>query len=75
VLLEGRFPSGCDEYSLTRTVLQPESYAYGLFDLYWRQLGGELKGSWRVQIRPEGDQEAIYVHRSRPLGDLIRMVK
>jgi len=74
VLLEGRFPSGCNAYSLTRTVLQPESYAYGLFDLYWRQLGGELKGSWRVQTRPEGADKAFYVHQSRPLGDLIRMV-
>ena len=59
VMLEGRFPSGCEEYSLTRTVLQPESYAYGLFDLYWRQLGGELKGSWREQTLPDGDREAF----------------
>jgi D-alanyl-D-alanine carboxypeptidase/D-alanyl-D-alanine-endopeptidase (penicillin-binding protein 4) len=74
VLLEGRFPSGCNEYSLTRTVLQPESYAYGLFDLYWRQLGGELKGAWRSQALPEGEREPFYVHQSRPLGDLIRLV-
>jgi D-alanyl-D-alanine carboxypeptidase/D-alanyl-D-alanine-endopeptidase (penicillin-binding protein 4) len=74
VLLEGGFPSGCREYSLTRTVLQPESYAYGLFDLYWRQLGGELKGNWRAEALPEGDWAPFYVHRSRPLGDLIRLV-
>jgi len=74
VLLEGRFPNGCSEYSLTRTVLQPESYAYGLFDLYWRQLGGELKGSWRAQPLPSGDLKPFYVHQSRPLGDLIRLV-
>jgi D-alanyl-D-alanine carboxypeptidase/D-alanyl-D-alanine-endopeptidase (penicillin-binding protein 4) len=74
VLLEGRFPSGCSEYSLTRTVLQPESYAYGLFDLYWRQLGGELKGSWRAQPLPGDDLKPFYVHQSRPLGDLIRLV-
>jgi D-alanyl-D-alanine carboxypeptidase/D-alanyl-D-alanine-endopeptidase (penicillin-binding protein 4) len=74
VLLEGRFPNGCSEYSLTRTVLQPESYAYGLFDLYWRQLGGEFKGSWRSQPLPSEDLKPFYVHESRPLGDLIRLV-
>jgi len=74
VLLEGGFPAGCREYSLTRTVLEPESYAYGLFDLYWRQLGGELKGHWRVEPLPDGGWKPFYVHESRPLGDLIRLV-
>jgi serine-type D-Ala-D-Ala carboxypeptidase/endopeptidase (penicillin-binding protein 4) len=74
VILEGRFPAGCDEYALTRTVLQPESYAFGLFDLYWHQLGGTLTGRWRDGVLPDEAGRPIYVHRSRPLGDLIRMV-
>ncbi|HEX7036192.1 MAG TPA: D-alanyl-D-alanine carboxypeptidase/D-alanyl-D-alanine-endopeptidase [Pseudomonadales bacterium] len=52
VLLEGRFPAGCEEYSLTRTVLHPESYAFGLFDLYWSRLGGEIDGRWRTGTVP-----------------------
>jgi hypothetical protein len=51
-VLEGRFPAACREYELSRTVLQPESYAWGLFDLQWRQQGGELKGGWRVGVLP-----------------------
>lgn len=74
VRLEGRFPSGCDEYSLTRTALQPETYAAGLFDLYWRQLGGEWSGRWRTGAVPERFEEPFYVHRSRPLGDVVRLV-
>jgi serine-type D-Ala-D-Ala carboxypeptidase/endopeptidase (penicillin-binding protein 4) len=74
VLLEGRFPAGCDEYALTRTVLQPESYAFGLFDLYWQQLGGTLAGRWRLGAVPETLGKPDYVHHSRPLGDLIRLV-
>lgn len=74
VFLEGKFPSGCNYYEMTRTVLQPESYAYGLFDLYWRQLGGELKGGWRVGELPESAEEPFHIHRSQPLGDLIRKV-
>jgi serine-type D-Ala-D-Ala carboxypeptidase/endopeptidase (penicillin-binding protein 4) len=74
VFLDGQFPTGCREYALTRTVLQPESYAFGLFDLYWHQLGGELSGRWRVGPVPAPAREPFYVHSSRPLGDVIRLV-
>jgi D-alanyl-D-alanine carboxypeptidase/D-alanyl-D-alanine-endopeptidase (penicillin-binding protein 4) len=73
-LLDGRFPSACREYELSRSVLQPESYAWGLFDLQWRQLGGELNGGWRHGVLPDGARVPFYVHRSRPLGDVIRSV-
>lgn len=91
VMLEGRFPTGCEAYAMTRTVLAPESYAFGLFDVYWRQLGGELGGAWRPgALSPEGgsapsdvengialpqaSESLLHVHRSRPLGDIIRLV-
>ena len=74
VLLEGRFPDGCDEYALTRTVLQPESYAFGLFDLYWHQLGGEIAGRWRTAPVPDPRAKPFLRHRSRPLGEVLRLV-
>lgn len=74
VLLEGRFPAGCSEYALTRTVLRPESYAFGLFDLYWHQLGGEIGGGFRLGAVPESLEEPFHIHRSRSLGDVIRLV-
>ncbi len=74
VLLEGAFPTGCHQYELTRTVLQPESYAFGLFDLYWHQLGGEMTGRWRLGPVPDPAAEPFLVHWSRPLGDVIRLV-
>ncbi len=73
-VLDGRFPAACREYELSRTVLQPESYAWGLFDLQWRQQGGELKGGWRVGVLPTDIGAPFHVHRSRPLGDIIRSV-
>ncbi len=73
-VLDGRFPAACREYELSRSVLQPESYAYGLFDLYWRQLGGELQGGWRHGQVPAAASQPFYVHRSRPLGEMIRLV-
>ena len=47
VSLEGAFPATCQRYAMTRSVLEPETYAFGLFDKYWSQLGGELTGQWR----------------------------
>ena len=73
-VLDGRFPAACREYELSRTVLRPESYAWGLFDLQWRQQGGELKGGWRVGVLPADIGAPFHVHRSRPLGDIIRSV-
>jgi D-alanyl-D-alanine carboxypeptidase/D-alanyl-D-alanine-endopeptidase (penicillin-binding protein 4) len=73
-VLDGRFPSACREFELSRSVLQPESYAWGVFDLQWRQLGGDLKGGWRHGVLPEGNATPFYVHRSRPLGEIIRSV-
>jgi D-alanyl-D-alanine carboxypeptidase/D-alanyl-D-alanine-endopeptidase (penicillin-binding protein 4) len=74
VVLEGGFPAACREYELSRSVLQPESYAWGLFDLFWRQQGGQLDGGWRLGVLPGTAAAPIYVHRSRPLGDVIRLV-
>ncbi len=94
VLLEGSFPSGCRQFAMTRSVLEPESYAFGLFEKYWHQLGGEIEGQWRqgrlpatLQIAFEGLAEddngdeflgardaLVHVHRSRPLGELVRLV-
>ena len=74
VVLEGGFPTGCAEYEMTRTVLQPESYAFGLFDLYWTQLGGTFDGRWRREPLPADAGLPYYVHRSRPLGDLLRLI-
>ena len=85
VMLEGRFPSACDRYAMTRTVLRPESYAFGLFDVYWRQLGGELGGHWHPGTLPpeflevDGNEDErhpalLHAHQSPPLGDVIRLV-
>ena len=73
-VLDGRFPAACREYELSRTVLQPESYAWGLFDLQWRQQGGALEGGWRRGVLPADIGAPFHVHRSRPLGEIIRSV-
>ena len=73
-VLEGRFPAACREYELSRTALRPESYAWGLFDLQWAQQGGTLEGGWRHGVLPADIGAPFHVHRSRPLGEIIRSV-
>ena len=70
----GEFPMACRQFELTRTVLQPETYAYGLFRLYWQQLGGEHHGHLREGTLPTTVGRPFYEHRSRSLGDLIRLI-
>jgi D-alanyl-D-alanine carboxypeptidase/D-alanyl-D-alanine-endopeptidase (penicillin-binding protein 4) len=73
-VLDGRFPAACREYELSRTALRPESYAWGLFDLQWAQQGGTLEGGWRRAVLPADIGAPFHVHRSRPLGEIIRSV-
>jgi D-alanyl-D-alanine carboxypeptidase/D-alanyl-D-alanine-endopeptidase (penicillin-binding protein 4) len=72
-VLEGRFPAGCREFELARTVLQPASYAYGALKGLFEERGGTIVGSWRNGIVPAG-LKPVYVHRSRPLGEIVRLV-
>lgn len=85
VALEGSFPANCPHYALTRAVLQPESYAADLFRHYWTQQDGTLAGDWRRGQLPitlqgvdglpsAGSAEPLYVHHSRPLGEIVRLV-
>ncbi|MBU2097399.1 MAG: D-alanyl-D-alanine carboxypeptidase/D-alanyl-D-alanine-endopeptidase, partial [Gammaproteobacteria bacterium] len=45
VTFSGSFPTRCDEYVLTRSVLDAPAYAYGLFTQLWQELGGEFNGN------------------------------
>jgi len=74
VLLEGRYPSGCDDWRLVRTVLPVEDYVHQLFGLLWSQWGGDFDGGWRLGQQPEDDAAPLVVHESPPLGQILRLV-
>ncbi|MGD8978064.1 MAG: D-alanyl-D-alanine carboxypeptidase/D-alanyl-D-alanine-endopeptidase [Gammaproteobacteria bacterium] len=73
VQLSGRFPSGCTEYSLWRTVMKPPEFAYGVFEPLWRELGGNLAGKVRTGPAPE-DAEPFARAESVPLAEVVRNV-
>lgn len=77
VTFSGQFPNGCGEYSLTRAVLDAPQYAYGLFQVLWQQLGGELQGEMRLATLAElatADAPAFVVWQSPPLADVIKSI-
>lgn len=73
VQLSGRFPAGCREYSLYRTVMTPPQFAYGVFKPLWQQLGGSLSGDVRTGAVPD-DAERFSTFDSVPLAEIVRNV-
>lgn len=69
----GKFPSGCDRYTMDRTALSHNEFAYGLVMSLWRESGGVLDGTWKNAIAP-ADLEPIVEFRSPPLADIISSV-
>jgi D-alanyl-D-alanine carboxypeptidase/D-alanyl-D-alanine-endopeptidase (penicillin-binding protein 4) len=73
VTFEGRFPSGCERYAMSRTVLSHNEFAYGLFKLLWRDSGGTFDGGWKNAVVDE-EAEPLLSFRSRPLQEMISLV-
>ena len=73
VILSGKFPSGCNDYSLWRTVMEPDEFTYGVFMPMWHQLGGSLSGEVRAGRIPAGSRSFSRAD-SIPLAEIIRNV-
>ncbi|HCU90656.1 MAG TPA: D-alanyl-D-alanine carboxypeptidase/D-alanyl-D-alanine-endopeptidase [Gammaproteobacteria bacterium] len=71
VVFSGEFPSACRSYSLYRSVLQPESYAFGAFQQLWGHWGGTITGGPRKGLSPTKARPLIISH-SPPLAEIIR---
>jgi len=73
VTFEGRFPSGCDVYSMDRTALSHNQYTYSLFKSLWQESGGSLSGQWR-NVQTPMDLQPDLTYRSMPLSEIIRKI-
>ncbi len=73
VMLDGRFSRRCGTYSLARSVLRHDTYAYGLFRSLWEEMGGRLHGELRTGPVPPG-VEPVLVWQSRPLAEVIAAI-
>jgi D-alanyl-D-alanine carboxypeptidase/D-alanyl-D-alanine-endopeptidase (penicillin-binding protein 4) len=73
VILSGRFPTGCSEYSLYRSVMEPDRFAWGVFQSIWTELGGSISGVLRNGTAP-GQEKPFHIMRSIPAADVVQRV-
>lgn len=73
ITFSGRFPSGCEVYSMSRTALGHNEFTYGLFRSLWQESGGEIGGQWRNVVADE-TLEPDVVYESLPLSEVIAKV-
>jgi len=73
VIFSGAFPSACGTYSLYRSALGHNEFAYGMFRTMWRELGGRLDGGWKNVVF-EGGDEPLMSFDSLPLSDVIAQI-
>jgi D-alanyl-D-alanine carboxypeptidase/D-alanyl-D-alanine-endopeptidase (penicillin-binding protein 4) len=73
VVLAGQFSRRCNQYGLGRTVLQHDTFAFGLFESLWSEVGGTFHGKLRkAEIAPETAPALVW--QSKPLGEVIRSI-
>ncbi len=74
MIFSGTFPSGCRSYSMYRTALSHNEFAYGMFKALWREGGGEFAGGWKNVVHEEDGAEPFLSFDSLPLADIITQV-
>lgn len=73
ITFSGRFPSGCELYTMSRTALDHNEFTYGLFKSLWSETGGVFAGGWK-NVVVEEEQEPQVVFESLPLAEVIAKV-
>lgn len=73
VTFAGRFSRACNDYYMSRAVLQAPTYAYGVFDRLWREMGADLQGGVRLDRVPE-ELDPFLTVDSPPLSEVVRSV-
>lgn len=73
MIFSGTFPSGCRSYSMYRTALSHNEFAYGMFKSLWHEGGGEFSGGWKNVVHSD-DAEPFLSFDSLPLADIITRV-
>jgi D-alanyl-D-alanine carboxypeptidase/D-alanyl-D-alanine-endopeptidase (penicillin-binding protein 4) len=73
VIFDGNYSRRCQTYSMSRTVLEHDTYVYGLFETLWTDLGGSMQGAMRKGVIGE-EQTRVLTWTSPPLADVIRSI-
>ena len=73
VVLDGQFSRRCSTYWMGRTVLQHDTFAFGMFESLWDEVGGTFSGKLRRATIPAETAPAL-VWQSKPLGEVVRSI-
>ena len=73
VVLDGEFSRNCRVYSMSRTVLEHDTYAEALFRSIWGEIGGRIDGRLRREAIAQDSQPSL-VWSSRPLAEVVRSI-
>lgn len=71
VTFSGSYNSQCGQFDFLRSVLDANSYLYGLFRYLWRSLGGEFSGDVG-SVKVGAQQEPFLIGGSRTLAQVIK---
>ena len=69
----GKYSPQCGQHDIHRAVAPPAALFYGAFFPAWRYMDGTLARGYRLGTVPE-NTEPFYVHHSRPLSEIIRLI-
>jgi D-alanyl-D-alanine carboxypeptidase/D-alanyl-D-alanine-endopeptidase (penicillin-binding protein 4) len=73
VVVDGQFSRRCNVYGMARTVLQHDTFAFGLFSSLWKEVGGSFNGKVRkAQLPPDATPALVW--QSKPLGEVVRSI-
>ncbi|HNP34550.1 MAG TPA: D-alanyl-D-alanine carboxypeptidase/D-alanyl-D-alanine-endopeptidase [Woeseiaceae bacterium] len=73
MILDGSFPSRCKNYAISRTALDHNAYAYGMFKSMWKEAGNSFEGTWRKGIAPT-DRVPLISFPSKSLAEIITLI-
>lgn len=73
LVISGEYPLRCGNREFSRTLLSHEEMLYHSFVSLWREIGGEIRGGYRLGRVPES-ASLLYVHESEALPEIVRKV-
>jgi len=73
IIFDGRFPSGCEHYVMSRSVLTHKTFAFGAFKSLWEGLGGSISGQVKSATAPQG-QTPFLTWDSKSLSEVIKLI-
>jgi D-alanyl-D-alanine carboxypeptidase/D-alanyl-D-alanine-endopeptidase (penicillin-binding protein 4) len=73
LVISGEYPLSCGNREFSRTLLSHEDMLYHSFVSLWREVGGDIRGGYRLGQVPE-TAKLLYVHESDPLPEIVRKI-